>query len=381
MTIVFFSNFINHHQVGVADELYRLTDGNYYFVCTQEMPESFRRTGYPDYSSRPYVIKAYNGGKSYEKALCLAGSADVAIFGGHGGVSKFRDIRLKTNFLSFEYGERWLKKGMINVLSPRFIKFFFKYHFLYSKRRYYALCASAYAAGDLNKFAMFRNKCYKWGYFTEVNDIDEDCFKKMKSNFLSVMWCSRFIEWKHPEIPILVANKLRLLNIPVIVDMFGSGPMENSIVSLINKYNLQDYICLKGNLPNDEIKKQMQNHDIFLFTSDQNEGWGAVANEAMSNGCVVVGDEKIGSIPFLIKHGVNGRIYKKRNVQTIVEQILCYYHNPQIMEMNSKEAYRTMRDIWSPQNAALNFFTVAYNLLNGNNYYIKEGPMSVAREI
>ena len=39
MTIVFFSNFINHHQKLVADELDRLTGYQYTFVEVMLIPE------------------------------------------------------------------------------------------------------------------------------------------------------------------------------------------------------------------------------------------------------------------------------------------------------------------------------------------------------
>ena len=32
----------------------------------------------------------------------------------------------------------------------------------------------------------------------------------------------------------------------------------------------------------------MEKADIFLFTSDRREGWGAVANEAMNSACALV---------------------------------------------------------------------------------------------
>lgn len=43
MTIAFFSNFLNHHQVHVADELYQLTNGKYIFVEVMEMPEWLKK--------------------------------------------------------------------------------------------------------------------------------------------------------------------------------------------------------------------------------------------------------------------------------------------------------------------------------------------------
>ena len=57
MKVVFFTNFINHHQVHIADELYNMLGDNYTFVATEAIPQSFKNNGYPDYSDRPYLLK------------------------------------------------------------------------------------------------------------------------------------------------------------------------------------------------------------------------------------------------------------------------------------------------------------------------------------
>ena len=60
------------------------------------------------------------------------------------------------------------------------------------------------------------------------------------------------------------------------------------------------------NKPNDELIADMRKHNIFIFTSDRNEGWGAVANESMAAGCVLVASDDIGSTPYLIDAGKTG---------------------------------------------------------------------------
>ena len=50
----------------------------------------------------------------------------------------------------------------------------------------------------------------------------------------------------------------------------------------------------------------MKKHHIYCLTSDKNEGWGAVLNEAMSSGCCPVSSIEAGATPYLVKDGVNG---------------------------------------------------------------------------
>jgi hypothetical protein len=46
MKIVMLSNFINHHQTPVADELYNMQGVEYWFIETKALPEEQRNLGY-----------------------------------------------------------------------------------------------------------------------------------------------------------------------------------------------------------------------------------------------------------------------------------------------------------------------------------------------
>ena len=82
MSFVFFSNFINHHQANVADELYILTNKEYTFVELCPIYDWLLKGGYSDLSSRPYVLQAWKSKENYDKAIHLLHESDVALFGG-----------------------------------------------------------------------------------------------------------------------------------------------------------------------------------------------------------------------------------------------------------------------------------------------------------
>ena len=381
MTISFFSNFINHHQVWLSEHLYNLMEGNYTFVEIIPMPESFRKTGYPDFSTKPYVLQAWKNAKNWEKALNLAEYSDVALFDGYESLF-FEKIRSKkTNALSFEVNERWCKKGVINFLSPRFIKWYLQYLFRFRKCNTYKLCCSAYLPNDMYHIGAFKNKCYKWAYFTKVEEsIPFDTFEG-KNNVLRIMWCSRFIDWKHPEMPIILASRLKEKGYSFTIDMYGGGILKEKMQKLVRDLNVSDVVHLQGNLPNEQILCQMRKHQVFLFTSDRNEGWGAVVNEALSNGCVVIGDEHIGSIPFLVTHNVNGRIYKTKSIDSLEEQVIHYFKNPDAIIANRKQAYEIMHHEWTPEKAALKLIKLIKSLKQGQDTPFIDGPCSKAYPI
>jgi glycosyltransferase involved in cell wall biosynthesis len=382
MTIAFFSNFINHHQIYVADELYRLTQGNYTFVELIPMPKWLKSSGYPDLSNRPYVLQAWKDNESMKNAEILAENVDVLIIGTHEAL-KFEIIRCrKTDKLTLEVSERLLKKGLINIFSPRLIKWLFYYHALFFKKNVYKLCAGAFVPSDLHLLHAFRNKCFKWGYFTKVDDLNlNQILSNRTTDTVTFMWCARFLKWKHPELPIKLAAKLKEHGYKFKIDMYGSGDEFNNIQELVKKLNVNDVVSFLGNLPNNQILEAMRQHHIFLFTSDRNEGWGAIANEAMSNGCIIVCSDEIGSIPFLVKDGDNGCIFKSLDINSLFEKVEWLLNNPEDHERLAKNAYYTLKDVWSPMNAAKNLIKLIEDLQNGKDTSIVDGPCSKANPL
>lgn len=377
MKIGFFSNFLNHHQVPISDELYKITQGEYWFVATEPMPESFKEFGYDEYESKPYLIKAYQSPEYFKIAEDLAIICDVIIIGANS--LHFQVLRAKEKKLCFEYSERWLKKGLINLFSPRLLKSQFYYHTLFYNKPMYELCASAYLVNDLRKMLSYKGRCYKWGYFTAVNNINiHELIEAKRSHQVKIIWCSRFIHWKHPEMPIYLARALKEKDYNFTIDMYGSGLMVDSMKRLAKELDVLDVLFFRGNHPNRIILEAMRKSNIFLFTSDRNEGWGAVLNEAMSNGCAVVASHIIGSVPYLIKHNYNGLNFKSCDAESLYKNVATLIDNEAFREDLAKNAYYSMSSIWSPKNAAEKFIELSNYLLIGNKINFKEGPCSIA---
>ena len=146
-------------------------------------------------------------------------------------------------------------------------------------------------------------------------------FEQIKGEQIKMMWCARFLDWKHPELPVLLASKLKDNGYNFHIDMFGSGVEYEKTVELANKLDVADVVSFCGNKPNEEILQAMRNHEIFLFTSDRGEGWGAVLSEAMANGCLVVAGDEIGSAPYLVQDGENGLLFKSNNLESLLFKV------------------------------------------------------------
>ena len=385
MKLVFYSLILNHHQACIADEFYKIIGDDYAFVETAECHDSKGATD--DYSQRPYLIRAWASTDEYAKAMQMALMADVCVFSGYEALP-FEKARMKRGLLSFDMGERMLKRGWLNLASPRILKMVMAYHLGgWSKKPIYKLCCSAFGKGDQYKLHSFRKKCYKWGYFIDVPTVVSDGMFEVNKSCIKFMWCARFLKLKHPELIIKMAQNLKREGYGFHLDIYGdegnAAPSEevytrNDLERLTEEYGVKDVVTFYGNKPNDVIIKAMQEHDVFLFTSDQREGWGAVVNESMANGCAVISSNVIGSTGYLVKDGRTGFSFNNLNSDSLTENAKWLIEHPAELEQMKKQAYTTMRDVWSPRKAAEALLKLIDDLKNGRDTSILTGPCSKA---
>lgn len=375
--IVFFWNYLNHHQVCVADELHRLLGNDFCFVATLSRNEKELKGGM-DYSSRPYCILAGESAESHEKALEYACLADVCVFGACAQEFAIYRAIHHPEKLSFEAGERWLKRGFLNILSPVLRTWWLNYHGYYRKANFYKLCSSAFAALDDERLGCYKNRHYKWGYFTEIQTLSIIDKTKIRNRPIYLMWCGRFIGWKHPELAIECAKRLKEENYEFQLDMYGDGPLRAKYEELVKKAGLCNNVIFYGNIPNNNLLKAMKESDIFLFTSDRQEGWGVVANEAMASGCCLVASNRIGAAPYLIRDGVNGYMFRDKDAESLYRIVKQLMDNPNERIQLSKQAREDMVTLWSPHSAVKNFLQLVDDLKHERKNSIKEGPCSKA---
>ena len=373
MQVVFISNTFNHHQAPFCEAMHSLVDGNFYFISTKPMSLERKKMGWDFLSVPRYVIKMYDNDVSYYKCKRLIDNADIVISSLVYNTLLYK--RLKDGKLTFKYSERLLKKTS-----------FFRYlgytlRTLFVNRcdpNLYLLCSSAFASSDYSKMFSFRNKSFKWGYFPEVkNYCDIDYMISHKKNN-SILWVARLIPLKHPEFPILIGKRLKENRIDFSMNIIGAGCMEHSLKCLIEENGLENEIHLLGSMSPKEVRSYMELSEIFLFTSDRNEGWGAVLNESMNCGCAVVASHAIGSVPFLLKSSYNGLVFRDGDLEDLFHKtVWLLSHKAERIAM-SKNAYLTMVNLWNAETASKRFLVLVKHLMNHESTPFKDGPCSKA---
>lgn len=373
MKIVYLSNFFNHHQKPLADELYQATNHQFWFVETQSMPDSFKKTGYTEYKES-YILRYSDNNKERIDQLIL--DADVVIIG-QAAISMIKR-RIENGKLFFRVSERRYKSLLRYLKWPVYT---FQ-SFFYNKG--YLLAASAYASRDYFLSGMKAQRCFKWGYFTELkiyNDIDALIQKKHnleQGGKVTMLWACRLIDWKHPELAVKLAERLKQEGYRFELKIAGRGPLERYLKGMIEKKSLNDCVSLIGPQKQEYLRSLMEKSEIFLATSDQNEGWGTTINESMNSACAVVASHSIGAVPFMIKDGENGLIFKSKDLDSLYVKVKWLFDNPQERKRLGKAAYLTMEKTWSAKVACDNFLQLVEAIRRGDDTHINEGPCSRA---
>lgn len=376
MKLVFFSNYLNHHQVVLADAFYEILGDDYRFVATcPSNPDEMK--GGSNFRDRSYCLWTGDRDVDNVEAVRLAIEAEICVFGACS--QSYAVIRAKSNYnaLSFEMGERWLKKGWVNLFSPVLLKWLVNYWRYYRKANFHKLCMSAFAARDDERLNSYAGRHYKWGYFTYSNS-HEGGHRLFANQEVSILWCARFLGWKHPELAVQLANCLKRSNIPFHLNMIGTGQELESTKALVNRLDLSDKVSFLGNVSNSEVRKRMSQTDIVIFTSDKNEGWGVVANEAMSEGCVFIGSDEIGSVPFLVKDGVNGLIFRSNSIDSLEGKVMQVMADKESAKRMAAEGKRTLEEVWSAKNAAVSLLRLIDDLNSEGSSSLEDGPCSKA---
>lgn len=379
MKVVFISNFLTHHQVPFCLEMQKRLGDDFKFISTVKIFDWRLKLGFKDLDNEyDFVVKAYKDAQTWKYAKKLANESDVVIIGST--TDDLIEERLRQDKLIFRYRARVFifPDGFFKTACDLDkLKLFYGRHLKYRKNEnLYLLCANAYGPEDFRKLGLYKNKIYKWGYFLETNkyDIDKLIAKKEENKRIEIIWVARFISWKHPEVVIKLAQNLKKQNYNFRIKMLGTGKLEEKTKKAIKKHGLEDVVQVVGQVPSDEVKNYMEKANIFIGTSDSQEGWGAVINESMNAGCAIVANRRMGSVPFLIKDNENGFSYDK--FAELESKVKMLIDNKELCDKLGKNAYTYITEKWTSSIAANNIIELFDSIINNKEYNITEGPAS-----
>ena len=359
MKVVFVSNYLNRHQQFFCQEMYERLQGQFRFIQTEPMTKERTELGWQLEHTFDFVL---DFSKREEESKHWIMESDAVLIGGTS--DQYIQERLDAGKLVFRIEENIFKNGWRDVFNIHKWNMIRKCHFRYRNRPVYMLCASANLEKELSELGLYKGKRFPWGYFPETKEYDVvELLERKHSEYtktgrIELVWCGRFIWWKHPEYIIYLARHWRNSKLPVHITMIGTGVKYKEIERTIRNEKLESYITLTGAVPQEQVRSYMEKAFVFLGTSGREEGWGAVLNEAMNSACIACVNRKMGAAGYLIENGINGYIYNSLDeCEKQLEQITdAVGKNEDFREKEyrrmASEAYYTIRDTWNAEKAA-----------------------------
>ena len=100
----------------------------------------------------------------------------------------------------------------------------------------------------------------------------------------------------------------------------------------------------------------------------------------MNSGCAVVASDEAGSVPYLIRKGVNGLSYHNNSYKEFEQCVLQLAGDSGLRTRLGAEAYRTISNQWNAEEAGRRLVRFCETLLAEGKavFYDDDGPLSRA---
>ncbi|MBQ6515664.1 glycosyltransferase family 4 protein [bacterium] len=211
----------------------------------------------------------------------------------------------------------------IQVLTSPLYKFYFRHALkkAYQNSKCIACRSEQLKNKFLKLFPDMENKV-----FTAPSGVNKEIIvmKIIKNKPVKILTAAHLIKRKNIDKVILAVNEFP----EMVLTIVGSGEELPKLKKLAG-----ENVVFKGQLPHDEVLKEMRNSDIFILPS-VNETLGMVYLEALASGCITVGVKNDGA-DGIIKDGENGFLLNSPTVDEIkhvIKKIIEYIYPQKITD-------------------------------------------------
>lgn len=318
MKLVIYTNAISAHQLPLARELaLRLGDGEFRYVYTGERDYVRQEV----VSDEPWIVRE-DALDEQERENLLFGCGTLLV----GGIRPIdlMERRLAHGKKTFYMSERWFKPvlllmglslpGWVRLFHPRYFHMAGRFARLFWKEGFKFLSIGPWAKADMKLICRImgiridKEKISDWGYFVDKG-IDSACNEgEVHSveqagdvhSVCCVLWVGRLLSWKRVDAIIRAVGEAaaRSTRLNITLDIYGAGPEEMRLKKLAAKYG--DAIKFHPPVSMNEVRQLMRDHDLYVFSSNAFEGWGAVVSEALTEGMTVIGTYEAGASAALL---------------------------------------------------------------------------------
>jgi glycosyltransferase involved in cell wall biosynthesis len=180
----------------------------------------------------------------------------------------------------------------------------------------------------------------------------------VKPNFVKAATAP--LEWGNRDLGFLFVGRLshekgirvlidvwkRLSGVTGKLTVIGDGPLRCEL-----QRGCPQGVEFLGQLPHDEVLRQMRRTRVLVFPSTCFEGFPLTIVEAFSCGVPVIAS-RIGGIPEIVDEGVVGELVNPGDVEAWCDAIRKFSENPDGLESMGENALRKHRSLYSPERNA-----------------------------
>ena len=254
--------------------------------------------------------------------------------------------RIANGKLTFAIGERLFKEPISwrKIFNPRWIKNCIKTRYLLSPKNVHYLTMGHWCEEDLTAIRACKGRIWRFGYWTDIPAV---CPQRepLSNRRIRVGWAGRMLDWKQPDLVVLALSQLTDSERESLELTFvGNGPFLQDLKHLVHEKKLEQCIKFLPSMASDNVLDFMRNQDIYVFSSGRGEGWGAVLNEAMGQGCAIIANVDAGSTLELIEPEISGFTFSGRDFKSIGSYLRYFIRNPVRIHEMGRAAWQRIRE-------------------------------------
>ena len=329
MRFALYTNSISPHQLPLARELVKtLGADSYRYVHMEELSHGRAELGWK-VEHEPWLLK-----HDAEEAKEWLRDADVVMMQHPRDWDLFED-RLKRGKACLYASERWFKPislvgkiksgscaleadGRLRMMFPAYRRM--ARRFVELAREYdnfKVLSVGVWAKRDFLWLGLPEDRLVDWGYFVERSLVGTRQ-SPVDGGRMRILWVGRMIGWKRVDTLVrafAAAAKTRDMALTLV----GSGPERKPLGRLAKRLGVEGRVKFIPNVPIDEVRTLMRQNDVYVLSSDGQEGWGAALSEALAEGMEVLGTLEAGSSATILPAE---RLYHAGDYNALAEKIV-----------------------------------------------------------
>jgi len=366
MKILQVTNIICHLQLPLARSITKLVgEKNFRFVATAPPDPERTKLGWNQSVQESWILRAGETESERDEFERWWDEADI-VFCGDRRFDRMLD-RLKSGKICFYMSERWWKPplGKGRMFWPPFFKLVKRFREMTKYPQFHYLPIGVYAARDIKVISDDLRNMWKWGYFLDGHGGNNfESVKFEKQNKLNVLWAGRMLGWKKVDTLIKATAEALSNGASVKLTIVGAGPERDAWQKLASRLLPSGSYEFMNPVPPSEVLNLMLQHDVYVLPSNAYEGWGAVVNEAMECGSVVLANKEAGASASMIEHGENGLLFSSGDWRTLAQHLVQLESNPSLRQSLARSAQKTVQTLWSPDVAAGRMVELCKSLLS-----------------